>query len=101
MPLPHMIQMRFPICNPGFITGRSPFVFLRALCLGVGILALPFVSSAAVENQPPQGRVVFLGDSITYAGEWVEFVETGLHLLRPDAEFDFIDLGLPSETVSG
>lgn len=46
-------------------------------------------------------RVVFLGDSITYAGEWLEFLETCLRLQSPDAAFDFINLGLPSETVSG
>ncbi len=46
-------------------------------------------------------RVVFLGDSITYAGEWVEFVETWLRLKFPDADVEIIDLGLPSETVSG
>jgi lysophospholipase L1-like esterase len=46
-------------------------------------------------------RVVFLGDSITYAGEWVEFVEAYLRLQDPTASFDFINLGLPSETVSG
>ena len=46
-------------------------------------------------------RVVFLGDSITYAGEWVEFVETWLRLQYPTLTTDFLDLGLPSETVSG
>jgi lysophospholipase L1-like esterase len=46
-------------------------------------------------------RVVFLGDSITYAGEWVEFVEAYLRLQEPTATFDFVNLGLPSETVSG
>ena len=46
-------------------------------------------------------RVVFLGDSITYAGEWVEFVESWLRLKFPDADVELIDLGLPSETVSG
>ncbi len=46
-------------------------------------------------------RVVFLGDSITYGGEWVEFVETWLRLTHPDAEVELLNLGLPSETVSG
>lgn len=46
-------------------------------------------------------RVVFVGDSITYAGEWVEFVEAHLRVQDPKATFDFINLGLPSETVSG
>lgn len=46
-------------------------------------------------------RVLFLGDSITYAGEWVEFVEAYLRVQDPKATFEFINLGLPSETVSG
>lgn len=46
-------------------------------------------------------RVVFVGDSITYAGEWIEFAEAFLRLQSPGENFDFIDLGLPSETVSG
>ena len=46
-------------------------------------------------------RIVFLGDSITYAGEWVEFVEAWLRLRYPDAAVEMIDIGLPSETLSG
>jgi lysophospholipase L1-like esterase len=69
------------------------------LCFGVQLLAA--AAYAAVPGPPPHGRVLFLGDSITYAGEYVEFVEAGLRLLDPAAEFEFLDLGLPSETVSG
>ncbi|MBX3734497.1 MAG: SGNH/GDSL hydrolase family protein [Verrucomicrobiae bacterium] len=46
-------------------------------------------------------RVVVLGDSITYAGGWVEFVEAWLRLAFPDSEVEFLNLGLPSETASG
>lgn len=46
-------------------------------------------------------RVVFLGDSITYAGEWVEFVEAYVRMKLPAARTEIINLGLPSETVSG
>jgi len=46
-------------------------------------------------------RVVFVGDSITHAGEWVEFAEAYLRLQDPKATFEFINIGLPSETVSG
>jgi lysophospholipase L1-like esterase len=46
-------------------------------------------------------RVVFLGDSITYAGEYVEFVETYVRTHFPEATVELLDLGLPSETVSG
>src|SRR6185436_18948640 len=46
-------------------------------------------------------RIVFLGDSITYAGEYVEFVEAYVRMQYPESTVEFIDLGLPSETVSG
>jgi lysophospholipase L1-like esterase len=46
-------------------------------------------------------RIVFLGDSITYGGEYVEFFEAFIRKQYPRAEVDIINLGLPSETVSG
>jgi lysophospholipase L1-like esterase len=46
-------------------------------------------------------RVVFLGDSITYGGEYIEFLEASLRSKYPNLELDFINLGLPSETLSG
>ncbi len=45
-------------------------------------------------------RVVFLGDSNTYAGEWINQVEATL-LATQDSVPEFINLGLPSETCSG
>jgi len=46
-------------------------------------------------------RVVFLGDSITFAGKWIAYVETYLRTHDPDFNAEFIAVGLPSETVSG
>jgi lysophospholipase L1-like esterase len=46
-------------------------------------------------------RVVFLGDSITYSGQYVDYLEAALRAGWPKADFEFINLGLPSETVSG
>jgi lysophospholipase L1-like esterase len=46
-------------------------------------------------------RIVFLGDSITYGGDYVEFFEAFVRKQYPRAELDIINLGLPSETVSG
>ncbi|MFO0916471.1 MAG: SGNH/GDSL hydrolase family protein [Pirellulales bacterium] len=46
-------------------------------------------------------RVVFLGDSITYAGQYVAYVETWLLTQPFGRELNVIDIGLPSETVSG
>lgn len=83
-----MPQLRFP----GFTR------FLLRLCLLLGLLAsTPLAAASLTEAR----RVVFLGDSITYAGEWVEFVEAYLRMKFPAARTEFINLGLPSETVSG
>lgn len=46
-------------------------------------------------------RVLFLGDSITYAGQYVAFVESYLVTRHPDLDVEFVNVGLPSETVSG
>ncbi len=46
-------------------------------------------------------RVVILGDSITYDGKWVDFLETWLRLTYPDSTAEILNLGLPSETASG
>jgi lysophospholipase L1-like esterase len=45
--------------------------------------------------------VVFLGDSITYAGQYIAYVESVLRLRDPALACEFLNLGLPSETVSG
>ena len=46
-------------------------------------------------------RIVFLGDSITYSGQYVEWIEAYYVSRFPDRHFEFLNLGLPSETVSG
>jgi len=46
-------------------------------------------------------RVVFLGDSITYSGQYVEYIEACFRSRYPSRRVEFINVGLPSETVSG
>ena len=46
-------------------------------------------------------RILFLGNSITWAGMYVNNVETYLTVQYPGRRFEFINVGLPSETVSG
>lgn len=67
-------------------------------------VALVLLDTAAVEAlQPLEGlqRVVFLGDSITYAGQYIEDIDAYLRLRYPNFRTELLDLGLPSETVSG
>ncbi|WP_168567023.1 SGNH/GDSL hydrolase family protein [Crateriforma spongiae] len=46
-------------------------------------------------------RIVFLGDSITFDGRYVAAIQQWLRNQRPDAPPVVINMGLPSETVSG
>jgi lysophospholipase L1-like esterase len=46
-------------------------------------------------------RIVFLGDSITYAGGYVAYFDAWLLTQNDDSPPLVIDVGLPSETVSG
>ena len=68
----------------------------------VQLLRMPVEPEGNIEQEILKaGRIIFLGDSITHAGDYVTFLETYLRLKYPNAEFDLINLGLPSETVSG
>jgi lysophospholipase L1-like esterase len=57
----------------------------------------------AADDRPLAGvrRIVFLGDSITHSGQFVEYIEAYLRISQPALRCEFLDLGLPSETVSG
>lgn len=46
-------------------------------------------------------RILFLGDSITYAGHYVHYLDAWLRILEPRRKFELIGLGLPSEGVTG
>ncbi len=46
-------------------------------------------------------RIVFLGDSITHAGKYIEYVQGMLITRFPERQWEFINLGLSSETTSG
>ena len=78
-------------------------------------LALPFLFCPA--NSPGQspsigrsdvsadiafnGKVLFLGDSITHAGHYVSLIDTAFWENGNSHLPEFINLGLPSETVTG
>src|ERR1043165_3991793 len=45
--------------------------------------------------------VLFLGDSITYSGQYVDDIAAFLVTRFPERPIGILNLGLPSETVSG
>jgi len=58
------------------------------------------VTATAFAAVPDAKRIVFLGDSITADGRYIEYVETIL-MATTDKRPEILDLGLSSETVSG
>jgi lysophospholipase L1-like esterase/pimeloyl-ACP methyl ester carboxylesterase len=65
------------------------------------ILFLSLSLVAAVSAALPEAkRIVFLGDSITASGQYLEYAETIL-ISQTARRYEFINLGLSSETVSG
>jgi lysophospholipase L1-like esterase len=75
---------------------------MRKPLLAVVAAALVGGSVAAQDAESLAGkRVVFLGDSITQAGGYISFVTYYLEKQHPQKDFDFLGLGLASETLSG
>ena len=77
-------------------------VVALSICCGVG-LNVPASAAVSDETYPPAEteRVLFLGDSITYAGHYVALVEARLRIARDGQVPVIINLGLPSETCTG
>lgn len=46
-------------------------------------------------------RILFLGNSITYSGKYITDIEAYFVTHYPNQHYEFINVGLPSETVSG
>jgi lysophospholipase L1-like esterase len=68
------------------------------------ILAFSLLLASTVHAQkigPKVKRIVFLGNSITWQANYVNDIIAYLTVQYPNRHFDFINVGLPSETVSG
>jgi len=59
------------------------------------------VSAMGQAHLPDAKRVVFLGDSITHSGGYITSIEAAILVEHPESKIELINLGLPSETVSG
>ncbi|GAB4016427.1 GDSL-type esterase/lipase family protein [Spirosoma koreense] len=77
--------------------------FSPALLILFGFLFLPSFLQAQRKSPFPKGtkRILFLGNSITYAGKYVTDIESYFVTHYPKQAYEFINVGLPSETVSG
>jgi lysophospholipase L1-like esterase len=82
-------KLAYPRCM------KRLLILLTVLCF-----PLRMVAGEAV-FLPDVKRVLFLGDSITYAGEYILQIDGYLRTRFPKRELMLINAGLPSETVSG
>jgi lysophospholipase L1-like esterase len=74
------------------------YVFLAL----AGLLVITETGRAGVGPFPKKvHRILFLGNSITYDGKYIVDMETYFVTHYPKKHWEFINVGLPSETVSG
>ncbi|WP_232074117.1 SGNH/GDSL hydrolase family protein [Spirosoma aureum] len=78
---------------------------IRRLIVAVSLVFLVSLAGSLCYAQSPfpasVHRVVFLGNSITYAGAYVTDIDAYISTHYPKQGLEFINVGLPSETVSG
>lgn len=74
---------------------------IHLLTLLLACLAAALAHADEKSTLPGVKRIVFLGDSITHAGAYVEDFEAWLVTRLPQRSIEIINVGLPSETVSG
>ncbi|MDN3687978.1 SGNH/GDSL hydrolase family protein [Cyclobacterium jeungdonense] len=71
------------------------------VCFACYFLTFPLPAQSSYSIPNDSKKILFLGNSISYAGHYLTYVETYLRLMHPERNWEFINLGLPSETVSG
>lgn len=69
----------------------------------IPLAVLTFKAEAQDSLKLPENvrRILFLGNSITYSGQYVAYVEAYMRIQHPDRQIEYVNAGLPSETVSG
>lgn len=93
-------MIRHPFALP--VVAFRVFAFNGFAYLLCASLSCIFSNPACGQNAPPDvKRIVFLGDSITHAGGYIDAIDTALLLQYPERHVELLNLGLPSETTSG
>ena len=81
--------------------GMARFKLTFAACFVLLTLSFSLKADQINWSDLSEQHVLVLGDSITYGGDYVAFLEAYLKLKFPEQNLDILNLGLPSETVSG
>ncbi len=80
---------------------RRKFLMPKSVLLFLLLSTIIFASSYIKPFPRKIHRILFLGNSITYAGGYITDIETWFVTHYPKKHYEFINIGLPSETVSG
>ncbi|MEL7532974.1 MAG: SGNH/GDSL hydrolase family protein [Bacteroidota bacterium] len=75
-------------------------LFLPSLFAAVFLQTSLFAQAELLRDSSVK-RVVFIGNSITWSGEYINYIDTYCSFYKPGQAMEFINVGLPSETVSG
>ncbi len=68
----------------------------------ITLIGFPFQNYSQPYKVPDNvKRIVFLGNSITYKGLYISDIDAFLTIKYPEKHLEIINVGLPSETVSG
>jgi len=85
------------------LIANSPLHMKKRLFIGciLFITLFPANSQSTITIPEEVDKILFLGNSITYSGQYISYIEAYLTLQHPQRKLEFINMGLPSETVSG
>jgi lysophospholipase L1-like esterase len=73
----------------------------RHIIVAILMFTLAPLADASEPLIQPNQRIVFLGDSITHAGGYIEQIDAYLATKHPDRRYELINMGVPSETACG
>ncbi|MBM3964677.1 MAG: SGNH/GDSL hydrolase family protein [Planctomycetes bacterium] len=95
-----MADSRVPLFLPAVSSMRSTTHSIPLAC-ALFLACLLGDNVRAQGHLPDANRIVFLGDSITHSGGYIVSLESAVLAQHPERHMEFLNLGLPSETVSG
>jgi len=102
---PCFFQIHFALADALFtLRGMKRRGFLPSIILACCVVFAGCATSGGGKQRtmlPGAKRVLFLGDSITHSGQYVDAVDAYFFTRFPGRRIEFLNLGLPSETVSG
>ncbi len=96
----HLAKTQFTnSSNRDFLMNTNCWFVILVFC---SALSLSNAAHAGGDVVSLEGkRVLWVGDSITHQGAYVSFAEYFLEMALPESTFDIIEVGRPSETLSG